>query len=61
MAQKGIQVVVAIIPPDSPGSSVRLVYDPDLPAGLLGHEIASAAVKVIKKMRKKATTAVEVS
>jgi hypothetical protein len=57
VAQKGIQVLIAIIPSDSPGSSIRTVFDPDLPPGLLGHEIGMASVKLIKKMRKKETPA----
>ena len=54
MAQKGIQVVIAILPPDKPGTSIRMVYDPDIAPGLLAFELGQAIGKAVKKINPKA-------
>ena len=53
MAERGISVVIAIIPPDSPGISHRVIYDPDLPPSLLGFEVNRLTVGLVKKMKKR--------
>ena len=53
MAQKGLVVAFSILPPGEPGISVRSSYDPDLPDGLLGYEVAESVKKAIRKLRKK--------
>ena len=50
---RGLQVIVAVIPPDSPGQSIRVSYDPDITHGILAYEISRAAAKLLKKINKK--------
>jgi len=52
MAQRGIEVIVAIILPDGPGTSFREVYDPDITPGLLSYGVAARVQKAVKKLRK---------
>lgn len=54
MAQRGIQILIAVIPPDAPGTSLRSVYDPDIPPQLLSYEVGQAVAKIVKKMKKPA-------
>ena len=53
MAQKGIEVVIAIIPPTAPGTSKRAVYDPDITAGLLAYEVGALVKKMLKTPKKR--------
>ena len=53
VAQRGIQVLLAIIPPDSPGASIRVVYDPDLTPGLLAYEVGNQVKKLAKRITPK--------
>ncbi len=52
MSEKGISVVVGVVPPDKPGFTLRLVYDPDITPGLLAYEVGGAIQKAIKRLGK---------
>ena len=51
---EGIQVVIVVLPPDSPGASKRLTLDLGTSPVVLGYQVANEVQKLIKKTQPKA-------